>query len=259
MHRRLIHVLLSRRLRRAVILGATALVALTTATGLVLVGLARGSPAWWRNVRRDDPATIETARQVEESLTSVLTRGRPTDPTYASAPGVPWRSTPWSFKIRATDVNAWLNVRLRLWLANREEDFVWPEEISQLQVDFSDGRIRVGARVRVGDRDQILSATLDPAVNEDGSLSAPARWVHVGRLSIPPSWVLDAPDPGGAGYVPRELRALPETQSMFRAFLGELPVTANPVIKLDGGRRVRILGVQSADGALVVHCRTEFQ
>ncbi len=235
------------------------MVALATAFSLVAAALSRTAPSWWRTVRRDDPATIETAGDVEESLTTLLYRGRPTDPSYRSGSGQPWRSVPWSFRIRASDANAWLNVRLRPWLANQEEDFVWPEEVSQLQVDFSDGRVHIGARVRIGDRDRILSATLDPAVDGDGSLWAPAHYVHVGRLSLPASWVLEEAEPGAAGYVPRDLRGMPEMHSVFRAFRGELPVTDEPVIQLGDGRRVRILGVRSEDGAIVVRCRTEVQ
>lgn len=259
MHRRLLHVLFSRRLRRAVIVAGLLVIAMATAVGAISAGLARGAPAWWRPVRLDDPVTIETARHVEDALTNMFTRGRQTDTAYTPTPEIRWRSEPWSFRVRASEANAWLNVRLKLWLANREEDFVWPEEVSQIQVDFRDGQVRVGARVRVGGREQILSATLDPSVGGDGSLSAPARWVHVGRLTIPASWVLEAAGGGEASYVPRDLRALPETESMFRAFRGDGPVSDDPVIKIGDGRRVRILGVQPQEGALIVHCRTELQ
>ncbi|MFM9995149.1 MAG: hypothetical protein ACKVU4_05045 [Phycisphaerales bacterium] len=255
MRRRLGHILRSRRVRRWVIgtgvgvVGATFLFAAAAAT------LARGAPAWWRTVSRDDPVTIETARRVEDNLTRLLTRGRPME--RAGNPGA-WRSEPWSFRVQASEANAWLNVRLRPWLANRGEEVVWPDELSELQVDFHEGKVRLGACLRVGDRDQIVSATLDPSLRA-GSLFTPAEWVHLGRLGVPATWVLEAAGPDAGGYIPDRLRDLPETDAMYRAFLGTTPMFRNAVIKIGDGRRVRILGITPDGGSLIVSCQTEVQ
>lgn len=255
MPRRLLHALVSRRARRWAALSGLGVVAVIFLLAAAAAVLSRESPAWWRTVRRDDPATIEVARHVEDALTRLLTRGRPMEP--ADEPGE-WQSEPWSFRVHAGEANAWLNVRLRMWLANRDEAFAWPEELGEVQVDFHDGKVRLGASVRIGGRDQIISATLDPRLAE-GSLYTPAEWVSVGRLAVPASWVLEAAGPDAGGYVPRKLRGLPETDAMFQAFLGAAPMFRNAVIKLGDGRRVRVLDIRPDAGALVVRCRTEFQ
>ncbi len=257
MHRRVLHALLSRRARRGYALAGLMIVAVATVFSGMAVLLAGEAPNWWRTVRRDDPATIETAESVEEALTTLFTRARRADPGYSPDSGEPWRSETWSFRIRASEVNAWLNVRLRPWLENQEEGFVWPREVSQVQVDFARGSIRVGACLRVGDREQILSASLTPRVDEDGSLSTPAEWVYVGRLAIPASWALEAADEHAAPYVPQAIRDLPEAQLMLNALLGVEPASAEPLINVGPGRKVRILAVEPKNGDLIVRCRTE--
>lgn len=255
MRRRLAHLLRSRRVRRWVVIAGVGVVGVTFFLAAAAATLARGSPAWWRTVRRDDPATIETARRVEDGLTRLLTRGRPME--EGASPGA-WRSEPWSFRVQATEANAWLNVRLRPWLANQGEEIVWPDEIRELQVDFHDGKVRLGASVLVGDREQIVTATLDPALRA-GSLFTPAEWVHLGRLGVPATWVLEAAGPDAGGYIPVRLRDLPETEAMYRAFLGSAPMFRNAVIKIGDGRRVRILKITPDDGSLIVRCQTEIQ
>ncbi|MCA9298819.1 MAG: hypothetical protein KDA28_07120, partial [Phycisphaerales bacterium] len=119
---------------------------LTVATAcvgaLALAHLAREAPTWWRHVNPSDERTIRHADLVENRFVTVLYDERETDETF----DVPdeWRSKPWGVERRATDANAWLNARLPRWLRNQEQDFLWPRELQQLQVDFDGDRIRIG-------------------------------------------------------------------------------------------------------------------
>lgn len=232
-------------------------VAVSSLAVLASLALIRESPDWWRTVRRDDPRTIRAAQDVEDALMSDFSAVRPTDPSFVPNEPGQWRSEPWTIRVEASEANAWLNVRLPKWLANREEEFRWPEEVSELQVDFDQGVLRIGARVRISGQEQIVSATIRPALADDGSLTAPARWVHVGRLAVPASWVLSAAEGNAARYIPRSVAGLPETDAMLKAFQGLGPVVSNAVVRLGDGRRVRLLRIEPRDGALVLTCQTE--
>ncbi len=259
MPKRALRFILSRRVRRWALGSALAVVGVSCALILTVVIMARGTPSWWRAVPRDDPGTAETARRFEDGITNSLYLVRPTDPAFVPSHPGEWRSETWTIRVNAAEVNAWLNTRFEPWLTHIDKTFTWPEDLSEVQLSAGPEGIRLGARLWLGGRERIVSASVEPLVRADGSLRLPARRVGLGRLSIPADWVLDLSDPAAGGYVPVDLRGHPETGSVMRAFLGEGPVVKDAVIKLGDGRGVRILGITPQDGALVLTCRTEIQ
>ena len=78
-------------------------------------------------------------------LNGLLTYGEPA--LAEQADGV-WRSDVWTFELSSAEVNAWLNVRLPKWLANQKDEFRWPADVSDVQVEFHNDLITLGARVR---------------------------------------------------------------------------------------------------------------
>jgi len=220
--------------------------------------LVRGAPPWWRTIPPDTEPTARLAQQVENGVVSTLHQVRPTDEAYVPPAEGHWRSTVWSVGLRASDANAWLNTRLPKWFANSSREARWPGDLEGVQVEFDDGRIHVGAQVSLGDRRRIISATLVPNVQPDGSLWMRATTVRLGRLPIPPSWVLGGGEQVPAvKYVPEEFRELPETRQMFRAFIGRRPLLDHAVLPLEDGRQVRLLQLVPRDGRLRFTCRTE--
>ena len=237
-----------RRIRRWAVGGALGIVGGTCLLLLAGLMLARSAPSWWRTIRRDDPATIAQGAGVENGVINLVNKNR-----AGSGP----LSEPWSFVVTSDQANAWLNVRLPKWLANQKDDFRWPKDLSDLQVDFGPDRITVGARVKHAKHDQVLSATLAPRLDDSGSLFAPATWVGLGRLSIPAEWVLD---PAAAEqYIPPAISRLPETGALLRAFAGDGAVVQHATFRLGDGRRVRILSIAPRAGALRITCQTEMQ
>lgn len=236
-----------RRVRRVVIgvaLGAVSAASLAAVFGATL---ARSAPAWWVTIRREDPATIQTARNVENRVMSRVYQDDENSPAVEE----------WTVEIPADQANAWLNVRLPMWLANQKDKFHWPREMSDLQVNFEDNRVTVGARVHAGSRDQVLTATIEPRLERDGRLFIPARWVSVGRLPIPADWVLDRAHKNAEQYIPANLRALPETETLFKAFCGEQAIRNNTLISLHDGRAIRVVSFTASHDTLRIKCRTE--
>src|SRR5262249_49421379 len=88
----------------------------------VLIGytLLRAAPRWWRTILREDPATVNLAVNVENALINRVNEHKPLPPRE---PGQPWLSEPWTIRIDSSEANAWLNVRLPMWLNNQEERF----------------------------------------------------------------------------------------------------------------------------------------
>lgn len=246
------------RLRRWGVTGAFVLIVIGTAAGLVILALSQDRPSWWRSVNPRDPAVIAVAERLENAVATILTQARP-----PSEDGDP--AKPWTVRVAAADVNAWLNARLPTWMESREDvDFQWPESLQELQIDFRDGLIHVGAKVSAAKRIEpdtrsgnYFSAAIAPQFKTDGSLWMPARWVALGRLSVPASWMLKEPDEvASAERVPDELADLPETRHVLAAFAGKVPAMGNPTIKLGDGRKVRVLGMTAADGKLAITCQT---
>lgn len=220
---------------------------------LVAVMMTRAAPSWWSGLNADDAALRHAGQEIEHAVVRQLSAVRDPDP----APGDGWRSAPWAVSMDAADANAWLNTRLRLWLANQDRSFAWPSQVGQVQVRFEEGTVRIGMMVRAGGRDQVLSAALRPVLHADGSLWLPASTVQIGRLRLPASWFLDRAQHDPGAYMPRDLAAVPEVREMLRVFRGERPAVREAVIGVDEGRRVRLLGIQPRDGRVEITARTE--
>jgi hypothetical protein len=249
------HRLSRRRVRRWALAGGLSMVGGACMLALVLILLARSAPTWWRQVRRDDPDTIALGTQVENAVWNRVYKNRAVEPEAEA--GLTRVSNPWTIAVTPKEANAWLNVRLPKWLTNQKDDFHWPKDVSDIQVDFQPSRVTIGAKVRSGSRDQVLTATLEPRLDGTGRLYIPARWVNLGRLSIPADWVLDR---GTADqYIPRDLKKLPETDALLQAFAGADAVRNSTLINLGDGRAVRILSIAPGDGVLRITCRTELE
>lgn len=248
--------LTSTRFKKAVL--CVGVIFVLAGSGLAAAGVAltRAVPVWWRAVSKEDPQTIQVAESLENEAISELSLIRQTDPTYDGSG--PWRSDAWEMELQAAEANAWLNARLPKWLANRQQ-VQWPDEVREVQVEFRSDQIMVGARVGSDGQDHILSVTLEPELAADGSIWMRARWVHIGRLAIPASWVLSKTDTNSRGYLPDRLRQWPETVDMLRAFAGQMPLREDSLLGLGDGRCVRLLDVVPQHGRLVLTCRTELK
>jgi len=253
-------------MRRRVVLGTLLLIALLTIGLLAASAMMQRSPAWWRRVDTADPRTLRSAQAVENGLTTLFHQERDAKPrldrstpiAQAPIPTSRIASEDWRFTLRAADANAWLNTRLPAWITRREDLSAWPKEIEQIQVDFHDGMISIGAQVRAAGVLRVLSADVIPQIRPDGSLWLPARAVRVGTLPLPTGVVLRGARQQANDMVPVSIRDTADSDLLWRAFLGDAALAQNPTIRLPDGRRVRILNLRSQHGVLEVTCRTEW-
>lgn len=243
--------------RRWLLRAAGLIVVLIVLGGVAAWQLIGQRPLWWRSVNAADPATIDRAKSVENMVINEVYQRRAADPVYQPTEEGSWRSERWVIRIPVTEANAWLNARLPKWMANQHDPVRLPSELEGLRVEFQEGVILVGAQVRAGGQTRIFTATLEPELAPDGSLWLPARWVHVGRLPVPVPVLLRSVGAVIRRMIPPSVLALPETEAMARAFAGEQPVVERPVLRLEDGRRVRVLAVRPRDGVLEITCQTE--
>lgn len=237
-----------RSARRRLVAAGLVLAALATALAIVGFLLARAAPRWWR-ARGTDEAVV--AQAVENGLFNHMTAVRPRGKDAADH----WVSEPWSVSIDAADANAWIAERLPGWLANRKVPVAWPREVREVQVEFAPGVIRVGTRIGTH-RDQYVTLDLRPEIAADGSLWLRAEGVGIGDLPVPAGlamgWVRDS---GREMF--GEAGAAVGVVGVVDALEGGHALVNDAVVRIDGGRRVRLLAVVPREGRVEIVCRTE--
>lgn len=239
------------------------LAALVTLGLLFTTSLAHTAPSWWRHYTLSDDLRAH-ATQVENAAVSQLTKTRPADPAWTNAhEGEPWRSERWSIAIREEDANAWLTGRLRNWIAGDDTLDIWPEGLTQPQVKFENGVLRLGASLKFERGRRVLSAAILPEFRDDGSLWLRTDWVHIGRLPLPAGPMLARADralrnelPDGVGA---SVTAGAELAGFFDILRGNAPLSTNPTLRLDDGRSVRLLDLRLREGRAEIDCRTTAQ
>ncbi|MBY0312237.1 MAG: hypothetical protein K2W85_09215 [Phycisphaerales bacterium] len=231
-------------------LAGVAGVGMIAAAGALL--MSRQTPIWWRAIDVRDPVIIATAARVENGATTQLTMIRAADQETRASP-------PWTIALKATDASAWLATRLRPWLESQPGTLTsWPKGLEQVQVEFEGGAIIVGARVRDARGERLVSASVRPQLRDDGALWMPAAWVTLGRLNLPPSWVL----PSGDAMAKKsasdrdKFAGLPEVRELWAALGGDRPAMNQAIVKIGDGRRVKILDLRAEGGVLYVTCQT---
>jgi hypothetical protein len=215
-------------------------------------GLTRQAPKWWNTSLAVDPAAGEA---IEMGLMGHLSAVRPPDP--ALKPGEPWRSAPWSISLSEDDANAWLNARLPKWMLNRGTPVEWPVELRSLQVKFEEGTVRLGVQIIDSNDSVIAGVSLTPEMRDNSSLWLKSSGLDIGSLPAP-SWMIGAARSTYGSSIPAAIRELPETKAFFGALAGNNAIFPNTTIRLDGGRRVRVLSIKPRNGRVDMTFRTEF-
>lgn len=239
-------------------------VVLLIVTALVL---SRNPPAWFAPPDGSDPDVIAAGRRIENNVATVLTKiRRPAPGTQPALAGAaPDR---WAVSLSAQDANAWLCSRLAMWMeCECDPPLAWPKEVGAVQVAFEGGRIYVAASLRAGTSPvspaRVVTASLEPVFDEDGSLWMPARTIGMGRMAVPASLILGSDtlsiptstrsaETGSQPGVPGQLADLPQTKGVLSALAGRAPVLRNPVLKIGDGRRVKLVKIEPQGGKLII-------
>lgn len=246
-----------RRLRTRLIAAGLSLAVAITILGLVSATLSRAAPSWWRQFR-PTPELRERATAVENAAISRLYAHHPPDPAWLANPGdEPWRSAQWSIALKDEDASAWLTARLPEWVDAHAEIPRWPVALGRPQVRFETGLVRIGVTLRRDDGERVLTASVRPVLREDGSLWLRAHWIHVGRLPIPATLLLNRVGERLDRYLPTPIADDPHSAGFIAVLRGRAPLAVEPTVRLEDGRLVRLVGLRVTEGRIEIDCRTE--
>ena len=191
--------------------------------------LAHAAPSRWVEPGSgrvvDDPIASERGRAVEEAISHLLSSAKPGTVTRTA--------------LYESDANAWLETRLPRWL--EAEETPWPDEVSALRVQAGEGRMRLAVRVTTEGWSRVVTLTVEPRLDEEGRLWAPARALHVGRLRLPLGLILGEIET--SNRLPAQWRDDPRTRFAVSVFAGDAPLVESPVVRIDE-RRLRLTALE---------------
>jgi hypothetical protein len=208
-------------------------------------------PSWWREVKAADPATIDTASQVENGVVTQLSEVRPADPEAKGS----YRSRDWSVSISAADADAWLATRLKQWVENQGGH--WPEQLTSVQVEFDPGVIKVGVRQNDGGSARVVYVEAAPELRADGSLWLLPRGVGAGAMPLPMGVVRNEVKEAVINRLPEGSAKRQQAEEAIEVLAGQRPALKDAVVKLEDGRCVRLLKMVVFEGRIELTCRTE--
>ncbi|MCB9838510.1 MAG: hypothetical protein H6813_04160 [Phycisphaeraceae bacterium] len=231
--------LLSRVSLRAVVISVSLLLVVSiTIAVLTAIALARDTPRWWRQTDFNTPQTRELARKVEVAIVERVHQPRDEDNI-------------WRVSIDVEQANAWLNAKLPAWVESRELD--WPDKVAQVQADFNNGTITLGARLNKDAASQIVAASFQLEVRDDGALWIRQPRAQAGRLDLPRGWTVARL----REWLPPELENSEAMNRVLVALAGDGPLFEQARLKLGDGRLVRMLSITSSDNHLLIEAVTE--
>lgn len=258
----------ARRSRARIAWGAVVVAVVVLVLFVVAAQLAQSEPSWWRGASMRTTSMQDLARRVENGAITHIT---------ADHQGGTAEAVEWPVKLSDDGANAWLNLRLPVWLprltADSFEDVTnargevvesrpvdgvtWPDSVEEIRVAFVNDRFRIGARVRTGEGTRVFGATLAPRIDDEGSLWMEATSVSVGKIGMP-AWFVFGDDGGKLrDYLPESLLDSAQGQAIFSKLAGKTPMFDDAVIRIGDGRRVRLLSLEVASDSLVAWFRTE--
>jgi len=181
------------------------------------VGGLRDTPRWWRDAVALGGGSERTATELENRVSSALTRVRPRG------------GEDWEVAISQHDINAWLAHRLKAQVEANIGEGVWPERVETVRVHLDGDGALIGARLRHSHGATVVWARMDVSVDGSGRLEARVDRAYVGTTRVPVSWVAHELTPGRLG---------------------------RGVLDLGDGREVLVRGVRAGEGRLELALRT---
>lgn len=225
-------------LRTALITVSLLLVASITVAVLTAITLARDTPTWWRDAEFNTAQVEDLARRVEIAIVEHVHKPRT-------------ESNIWRVAVDVDQANAWLNAKLPSWVESRELE--WPEKVEQVQADFNDGTITLGAKLNKDAASQIVAASFQLEVRDDGALWIKQPRARAGRLDLPSGWTVGKL----REWLPPELEDSEAMDRVLVALAGDGPLFDEARLKLGDGRIVRMLRISSKDNRLLIEAVTE--
>ncbi len=233
--------------RRRWAISAIAVLLIALGAGLAF-WFGQSVPAGWRQARRIEQETtaeqrLALAERLENRVVNAvsftdhfLNNGNPRLPVTAE------------IELSVTEVNAWLETRLPLWLRNVGVRL--PETLREPTFWIESDHAVLAVSVQRGDEPRILSIAAAPRFHEDGTASLTIEGVRLGRLPLPTNQLLD------------RVKQLSDRNGLDPKSRDALDVALRskrfpPVRTIDSQRQTRITGVRFENDRVVLTVRME--
>lgn len=204
-------------------------------------GLTMRTPSWFHSGEMDGAESRRIAQRLENRIITEAYRFRG-EPT-AGPDGVRRTGEDWRLRVTEAEATAWLTARFPEWLANRDPPARVPPGVRDLQAHFGSGRAWIAGRV-----DESVYSFSTAVRSNGGGIWLSGVRAGVGSFWLPASW-------GGLGMLGMIGRE--ESSGAWRIVSGDEPLVAGGLVRLEDGRRVRVLRAAIVSGAIEVDCRTE--
>ncbi|HVP72124.1 MAG TPA: hypothetical protein VMS30_00200 [Phycisphaerales bacterium] len=196
-------------------------------------------PAWYAPPDPRDEQVLKVADDTEYRLLEQTQKVRPVE-------------EPWTLRLTAEQINAWLSARLPAWIEH-DANLDWPEQIGTPQVLIDEGGLRVAVPVTTADRiTRTVVGTLQPSIADDGRLSLKLRSMALGKIWVPGEPLTKLVN-AVKDAAPEFLDA-PSVQQAIDVLAGRS--TLPPDYDLADGRRVRVKNVRLLRGAVEIQAVT---
>jgi hypothetical protein len=222
-------------------LGVWLIVAVFTG-GALLYGLTMRTPSWFGDSLSDPVEQRRIAQRLENRIITEAYRFR--GGVIAGEKGVRQTGEDWRVRVTEEEATAWLRAKLPEWLANLDPPAKLPSGINDLQAHFASGRAWIAWRME----ESVYTLSVGVRADESGIWLVGVR-AGIGTLSLPASW-------GGFGLAGAWGRT-EVGENNWKIANGRAPLLAASTVRLEDGRRVRVIGARFVPGAVEIDCRTE--
>lgn len=218
-------------LRQTLLRLAATLAIVLAAVLAPVVWAALRTPAWFTPRPMGD-AEVARAEGVERRVLSELSAAHRL-------------GEPWTLSITAPEAEAWLNVRLPVWMENQNAPR--PTWFGFVALAFDNRQVRAGLGTGTGGTPPVISMTITPPKTTG---AAPEHTARLGILPVP-GWIIEQVAPG----LNEQIEQAISKRSASRPGTSTEPPGMG-TIRLDDGRRVRFTGFDAKSGTLTLHCVT---
>lgn len=206
------------------------------------VVVAMRPPEWWE---RANVARLIDSLEAESLENMILAECSRIRPSRAEPPDdeMTYVSDEWFVEIAQSSANAWIAVRFPKWIENQNKSAQITKGIETARVKFFPRGARIGLPLQVGALNVLGSLQIGVDDNAEGGTVVSEVNAFVGSLPVPDRIIGLCMD--------ESMNELTDRDRINRA------IDKLPTIRLQDGRRVRVLYVRFEDELMRVYCRTE--
>lgn len=215
----------------------------------------KSEPDYWQKNqelrKRDNASLLQAATELDTRLLAQVSEAGPGEDPLANI------GKERTIFVSTDEINSWLAAKLNDWLINQNVRI--PPQVKDMMVAIDGGELVLAFRYDAPEVNQVISATVDVAADDEGDLILNEQGkgtitmsdVHGGRLPLPVNWVVNLLKKNNTAEDKAE-----QVEKIAQLLKG---VPFEPVQEIDQIRQVRLLGYELKDDGIEMRVRTEMR